>query len=926
MSNQQMTLQTQGQVSWDAIASQTANFSWGVLNRLSKAGIDALTVVVGRATCSAFAIQAPVQQKIMATLNKLESFSLFGQAMYVGFGLKHVIVDLAETEQGLACVALCACLTNTYDSVTVAQVLRELWKVQSGPRELTPALHQWQNLVEVCAKSLSKSQFPQLVEGMSRLATVPGVPHHLGQIREPAKPTAISKALQYLSQVSQGKLISVTFIGGIDCAWLAACAEWLLSLTVEIKDAGDQPLYRSSGLARHKDAQVIIRFEHSSNEGYTRSRADIILAGKSFVVPPGALLNENPKLSWPSNYISMQSNWSSLLTDAFGPDFVSLREAGEGMALRDLLVAAAQAADDAYFRDSNPTINSGEVTSWDYFDFSHSQSRGAGFLCYVDSRLPELRPVIPPSGSSNPCAPGNGLDCLKAGYGKLRKLCRCSICRAFTDYMVTLTNHTETPPIVAPETERSSTCLAILARTIVQFLFLLSRTVIQEGVLPKSSSLQYLHRENVRATSYPRSFGGYDNGESLLESTFRLFCGVAVTLSWPGRTVTKAAAIAEGGLCVYYSVLEGLVDEPSRLGLINVVLGHLTHDGTRYRGLCDQTEHPRVWESFDAIGYKEGCSAELVADDNTFDMILRGSYQILDQESTLVGHVLLAELVQSLCRMPSYSKCTGGQPDVSCTTNFLSKASNTTIECSLSQLCSQEAIDTFSRSINSIRNKWISFKYKRERFESGYAGVSVEIGQVHILQAYSLVWLSRFQNDSSKYHIAQIHQSCNVCVVKEMAQCAIKLLRPETADLTAPGEIPMRFTIKSAGSTVEASVTIKLLKSTETILHMPVFPYDVPGRIYSAKSHVPMKERSAKNQERRKKPARPTANESTSDDGESSMWESTDGGDSELSEWTDDDGSVNSKSSQPAGPRAGLRLRQRAWRGRVRFDHRRLRK
>ena len=101
-----------------------------MLNRLSKAGIDVLTVVVGRATCSTFTIEAPVQQKIMRTLNELPSFNLFGQAIYIGFGLKHVLIDLAETEQGLACVALCACLTSSYDSLTAAQVLRDLWKAQ----------------------------------------------------------------------------------------------------------------------------------------------------------------------------------------------------------------------------------------------------------------------------------------------------------------------------------------------------------------------------------------------------------------------------------------------------------------------------------------------------------------------------------------------------------------------------------------------------------------------------------------------------------------------------------------------------------------------------------------------------------------------------------------------------------------------------
>ena len=95
--------------------------------------------------------------------------------------------------------------------------------------------------------------------------------------------------------------------------------------------------------------------------------------------------------------------------------------------------------------------------------------------------------------------------------------------------------------------------------------------------------------------------------------------------------------------------------------------------------------------------------------------------------------------------------------------------------------------------------------------------------------------------------------------------------------------------------------------------------HGVPGRNNPKKIHLPMKER-------RPKPARPTADESTSDDDDSNTWESTDGSDSELSEWVDDDDSVNSKSSEQASKRAGLRGKQRTWRGRVRFDHCRLRK
>ena len=62
--------------------------------------------------------------------------------MWFGFGIKDIVTDLADTEEGLTLVALCAALSTTYDSTFAAQVIREICVLCKAPQSFTPALRQ----------------------------------------------------------------------------------------------------------------------------------------------------------------------------------------------------------------------------------------------------------------------------------------------------------------------------------------------------------------------------------------------------------------------------------------------------------------------------------------------------------------------------------------------------------------------------------------------------------------------------------------------------------------------------------------------------------------------------------------------------------------------------------------------------------------
>ena len=64
-----------------------------------------------------------------------------------GFGVKHVLRDIAGTEQGLACASLYTMLSVSYDCLYNAEVLLHLCYLYGAPTELSPLVRQWVALI-----------------------------------------------------------------------------------------------------------------------------------------------------------------------------------------------------------------------------------------------------------------------------------------------------------------------------------------------------------------------------------------------------------------------------------------------------------------------------------------------------------------------------------------------------------------------------------------------------------------------------------------------------------------------------------------------------------------------------------------------------------------------------------------------------------
>jgi len=140
-----------GRGDWVALSSTAVQFTAAVLVTLSKAGTNVIAPQIGKATCSNFALTASSQEKISKAIQDLKQPSSRGDLIWLGFDIKPVILDLAETEEGLTLVALCAVLSATYDSTFAARVFRQLCILCKAPESFTPTIQQWKILVEECA-------------------------------------------------------------------------------------------------------------------------------------------------------------------------------------------------------------------------------------------------------------------------------------------------------------------------------------------------------------------------------------------------------------------------------------------------------------------------------------------------------------------------------------------------------------------------------------------------------------------------------------------------------------------------------------------------------------------------------------------------------------------------------------------------------
>lgn len=550
---------------WMALAQKPVQFSFNVLARYSKAGIDPLTVTAGQAACTSLQIPWKTQQEILERMSKLPCLALYGNVAWFGFGLKHALFDLTDRDGGLECLTLCGCLAESFSTFYGAQVLHAFCRHQNMPSALLPGIRNWHNLIKPCAGIFASSKFSNLIHGFACLL-IPPSSSGLG-LHEATAPDTLAQALIRLIQVSNKHVENITIIGGIDCSWLAAFAEFVLGLRIEILTCDGAQEYCSNSQHASTGGQIQVTF---FKDGAAKPGVEIIR--KSFILPVGQNMFKMQQETNTSSQHQMnliRSPWTSILIDSFGKSAQLLLHDPviSGYFGKILVYASKENAEPCFElprRNKKTMIKEIVHVKMQYCAFSR---HGDDLLDFAAWRFQELKPVLQAATSNQEHR--ITLPMADEAMQGLRVACKCL--------------HREKSHF-----RDKKYCLIHVTGTIVKMISILSMTNVHD-INPVASGVQAFYR-NERNRHLELSRADAIEIDETLRSTVHNLFSPSTTLT--DQTKMSPSAVSEGGICSFVGLLTDPKLPPILAATVTVMPGYIEYQGSMFEKVEDLQLRP----------------------------------------------------------------------------------------------------------------------------------------------------------------------------------------------------------------------------------------------------------------------------------------------------------------------------------------------
>ncbi|KAK4246731.1 hypothetical protein C7999DRAFT_32881 [Corynascus novoguineensis] len=97
-----------------------------VLAHLAAADIMPNTVMVGQQMVSMSILSTRGMQRLTDAPERMHSCSSIGDAIWFGFGIQHIVREMARTAQGVTLIALCGSLAEIHPPNACATILMKL--------------------------------------------------------------------------------------------------------------------------------------------------------------------------------------------------------------------------------------------------------------------------------------------------------------------------------------------------------------------------------------------------------------------------------------------------------------------------------------------------------------------------------------------------------------------------------------------------------------------------------------------------------------------------------------------------------------------------------------------------------------------------------------------------------------------------------
>lgn len=152
-------------IDWGLVSTNTVRVSFDILARYCAARVDHSTTAIGEALCNHwFELSTIGNRNVIDALALLPCNSTFGNCLWMGFGSRHLVRTLSDSDQGTVCLALCSALSECFNEEVAAEVLYEMVKTVEASSHPRLSILQWKAIVKACAGALAQSNFSSFVE------------------------------------------------------------------------------------------------------------------------------------------------------------------------------------------------------------------------------------------------------------------------------------------------------------------------------------------------------------------------------------------------------------------------------------------------------------------------------------------------------------------------------------------------------------------------------------------------------------------------------------------------------------------------------------------------------------------------------------------------------------------------------------------
>ena len=565
-------LQQQGTIDWTRLGGSVVSFSVELLVRLSSGGVESLTVVAAQALFVRLKLSSKGEGRLQEAVRCLRAFSSFNTALWFGFGVKHIVRQLAETSEGLNCIAVCAALQEFYSTTDTARILQEVLASHGPPDRVKPSLGQWIHLTEVCGGALASTAFGQCLSNISNLY----LPDGGSEMRLRSQPSAIANALDGLIAVSNGSIERVQFVGGADCAWIAAFAIWLLELPVQIIDVHGENLYFYDADGMLNPKVLIIRGTPLPSSPH--------LISKSYVIPNGEVLirgEVGQQVARAGDVLSYgRVPWHSLLRATFGKKVEDLLDGSLTTSFGIALGSAARIFTSVVTDDPDLPENA-YLRFRPHWEYLSPSSHGQGFVNTARQCLPELSKPQRLMEATDHALMSTYIDAVAKYEQAMRMItvgCRCQTCARSEENVMALL-----PP------QNLDFCLIILVEVVTDLVQILSLTSHNRMVLPTRAGIENLYWRRWRPHQKRKD---YVYGSLLECKAWRILNSAKALYTGRQRDLPNVSAIASNGLCFFLDILVNVSANQEQCNSLHIVPGRIEWSNHLYSNLDDLPHEP----------------------------------------------------------------------------------------------------------------------------------------------------------------------------------------------------------------------------------------------------------------------------------------------------------------------------------------------